>query len=351
MPYVTPDYQAIRDGILRDIRNQQPDANAASDGDYAIRANANGAAIEGIYQHQQWIARQILPDTSDPDWLERHANLRGLTLKKATAANGAIIVRGVPGASVPIGTEGSYLGLGFVSTAAGAIGADGTASIAAQAKQAGAGGNLAAGTTLTLTSAPSGVLSTATVGAMSGGTDLETYPSLLSRLLFVLRNPPCGGAAHDYYTWAMNVPGVTAAYVYPNRRGLGTTDVIVLTAGGLPDAALVAAVQSYIDTQRPVQADFLAFGPTAVPANPTGTLLLAPGYTLANVSHTIDTGMDAYFTTLKPGDTAYLKRLIGIVSNTPGVVDFTLASPTGNVTAIVDATHTQLATRGASSWS
>lgn len=351
MPYVTPDYQAIRDGILRDIRNQWPGANVASDGDYAVRANASGAAIEGIYQHQQWIARQILPDTCDPDWLERHASMRGLSLKRATAANGSIIVRGTPGMPVPIGTEGSYLGLGFVSTAAGVIGADGTASIAAQAKQVGAASNLAAGTPLTLTSAPSGVLSMATVSTMSGGTDLETYPSLLARLLFVLRNPPCGGAAHDYYTWAMNVPGVTAAYVYPNRRGLGTTDVIILTTGGLPDATLVAAVQSYIDTQRPVQADFLAFGPTAVPANPTGALLLAPGYTLANVSAAIDTGMDAYFATLKPGDTAYLKRLIGIVSNTPGVVDFTLASPTGNVAAIVDATHTQLATRGASSWS
>jgi uncharacterized phage protein gp47/JayE len=359
MPYVTPDFQAIRDGILRDISNQPlPDGtprNVAGDSDYAIRANATGSAIEGLYQHQQWIARQILPDSSDPDWLERHASLRGLFLKKATVATGSLIFQGTPSTPVPIGTEQTYLGLGFVTTAAGVIGTDGTATIDAQATQAGSAYNLAAGMALTLTSAPSDVLSTATVSTMSGGTDLETYPSLLSRLLFVMRNPPCGGAAHDYYTWAMNVPGVTAAYVYSNRRGLGTTDVIIITAGAtgpaIPDAPLVAAAQSYIGTQCPVQADFLAFAPTPVPANPAASLVLAPGYTLADVGPAITAAQVPYFARLKPGDTAYLKRISAIISDTAGVVDFALAEPTGNVVARVDATHTELAVLGTPAWS
>lgn len=352
MPFVTPDYLAIRDAILRDIANQIPGANVAADGDYAIRANATGAAIEGLYQHQQWMIRQVFPDTADSDYLERHAGLRGLTRKTASAATGTITFSGVAGSAVPIGTEAkTEAGVAYMTTAADVIGAGGTVTIAAQAEVAGTAGNQLAATALTLTSAPNGVLSSATIATMTGGTDVETDASLLSRLLFILRNPPCGGAAHDYYSWAMNVSGVTAAYVYSNRRGLGTTDVIILTAGGIPGAPLVASVQAYIDSQRPVQADFLAFGPTAVPVNVAAALTLAAGAVAATVQAAINTALAAYFSTLKPGDTAYLNRIRAIISDTTGVVDFNLTAPTGNTAALVDATHTQLATLGSTTWS
>lgn len=352
MSFTTQDYQAIRDAILRDIGNQFPGANTSGDGDYAIRANAAGAAIEGLYQHQQWIVRQIFPDTADPDYLERHAAQKGLTRKDATVATGSITFSGTPGSTIPAGTEAKTgAGIAFVTTASTAIGAGGSVVASAQASQSGAAGNQAAGTALTLTAAPNGVVSTASIASMTGGTDIESYASLLSRLLFILRNPPCGGAAHDYYTWAMNVSGVTAAYVYPNRRGLGTTDVIILTAGGIPGAGLVADVQSYIDTVRPVQADFLAFGPTAVTVNIAGTLTLAGGYALVSVSAAINAGLASYFNSLKPGDTAYLSRIRAIVSDTPGVVDFALASPTANTTTLVDATHTEMPVLGAKTWS
>ena len=215
----------------------------------------------------------------------------------------------------------------------------------------GAAGNQAAATALTLTAAPAGVLSSATIASMSGGTDVETAASLLARLLFQLRNPPCGGAAHDYYSWAMSVAGVTAAYVYSNRRGYGTTDVIILTTGGIPGAPLIASVQAYIDTQRPVQADFIAFGPTAVPVNIAATLTLAAGYTLAAVGAAINTALAAYFATLKPGSPAYLHRIRAIVSDTAGVDDYALTAPVANTVALVDATHTQLATLGTTTWS
>ena len=351
MPFTTPDYQAIRDAILRDIANQIPSANVSSDGDYAIRANSTGAAVEGLYQHQAWIVRQIFADTSDTDILERHASLRGLFRKAATVATGSITFTGTPGSTAPIGTEAKTLGaVTYRSAASAVIGPDGTVTVAAQASAPGSAGNQAAGTALTLTTAPAGVLSSATIASMSGGTDTETDTSLLSRLLFVLRNPPCGGAAHDYYSWAMNVDGVTAAYVYSNRRGYGTTDVVILTAGGIPGAALVASVQAYIETQRPVQADFLAFAPTDVPVDVAGGLKLEAGYTLAAVGAAIDTSLAAYFATLKPGSPAYLHRIRSIVSNTAGVDDYVLTTPVANTIALVDATHMQLATLGATAW-
>lgn len=65
MPYTTPDYAAIRDRQLRDIRNLDADAHTQPDSDNFIRASATASAVEGLYDHQQWIARQIIPDTAD----------------------------------------------------------------------------------------------------------------------------------------------------------------------------------------------------------------------------------------------------------------------------------------------
>jgi len=355
MPISTPDFQAIRDAILRDIANQpRPDGqqpNVSADGDYFIRANATGAAIEGLYQRLQWIKRQIFADEADDDFVEHHASLRGLFRKAATVASGTITFSGTVGSNVPIGTEAKTAdGVAFLTTATGNVGGGGTVTLAAQASAADAAGNQMVTTPLTLTAAPAGIVSTASIAGMTGGTDRETVASLLSRLLFVLRNPPCGGALHDYYTWAMNVPGVTRAYPYACRRHNGSVDVAILTAGGMPDAPLIAAVQAYIDTQRPATADALVLAPTGVAVNFSADLVLAASYVRGDVGDVINPKLAAYFDTFKPGDTFFLKKASGIISDTAGVVDFTLASPLANVATLVDATHIEMPVLGTTSW-
>ncbi|WP_413462564.1 baseplate J/gp47 family protein [Kingella kingae] len=47
-----------------------------------------------------------------------------------------------------------------------------------------------------------------------------------------MRRPPAGGNQYDYKNWALSVDGVSSAYVYPLRRGLGTVD-IAITSGDI----------------------------------------------------------------------------------------------------------------------
>lgn len=347
MPFTTPDYPAIRDAILRDIANQVAGANTAADGDYAIRANAVAAAVEGLYQHQQWLARQILPDTADADYLERWASLYGLSRLVAVTATGTIDFTGVAGSAVPIGTEARTVGgVAYLTTAAGVLSGGGTASIAAQASAAGAAGNIADETPLTLTAAPGGVNSAAVSGAMTGGADVESDAALLARLLMRIQSPPQGGAAYDYEAWALAVAGVTGAYVYPLRRGPGTVDVLLLAEGGLPGAPLIASVQAAIDLARPVTADCLVLAPVAVPVAVTAALTLAAGTTLVAATAAITAALTAYFASLTPGDTAYLSRIRALISDSPGVVDFALSAPVANTVTLVDATHVEMPTLG-----
>lgn len=346
--FPTPDYLALRTALLRDIANQLPDAATGSDSDFAIRANAVAAALEGLYQHQQWIVRQMLPDTADSDYLERWASLYKINRKPAVPASGSITFTASVVSQIPVGTEAKTPdGVAFVTTAAGQILAGGSLTLAAVAVAPGASGNIAAATALTLSAAPAGVNSACVVAtAMTGGMDQEEPAALLARLLARLRNPPHGGNASDYLAWALAVPGVTEAYVYPLRRGLGTVDVVIEGAGGgLPSAQLVADTQTAINAVKPVTADCLVLAPTLVPVAVTATLTLS-GTTLATAVAAINTALANYFRTLKPGDTVIKTRIAALIADTTGVVDFNLTAPAANVAMTVNANAMQLASLG-----
>lgn len=346
MPYTTPDYHAVRDAILRDIANQLPSAATGADSDFSIRANATASAVEGLYQHQQWIARQILPDTADSDYLERHASLRNITRKAASAATGTVHFSGTVGSAVPIGTESkTNSGISIVTTAAGVIGAGGTVDIAAKASLAGLAGNQTAATVLTLSAAPAGVQSQAAIVTMTGGTDIESDAELLVRLLVDIRLPPAGGAAHDYSAWALEVPGVTDAYIFTQRRAANSVDVVIETLGGAPSVQLIADVLAHIETVRPCCADVLVMAPSLVVANIAAALTLS-GTTLVIATARINTLLTTYFNSLHVGQTVTRAKLITLMMEVSGVVDVNLTLPAANVVPLADATHSQLASLG-----
>lgn len=338
MPFTTPLLPDIRAELLRDLQNLQPDADVAVDSDNYVRATVLASAIEGLYQHQQWIVRQIFPDTSDTEQLDRHAQLQSITRKAAAAATGSVTFTGTPGSAIAAGVEAKTVdGLAFVTTASGSVGGGGTVSLAAQAVLPGTAGNVATGTALTLTSPPAGVASAAIVVSMTGGADTESDTDLLARLLDVLRNPPAGGNVGDYRRWALEVAGVESAFVYPWRRGTGTVDVVVVAAGtGLPSAQLLADVQAYIDDLRPVGCkDFLVLSPTELVVPVTVQVSLA-GATLVGVTALIEDALAEYFNGLNPGEAAVKSRIEALVSDLAGVADRAVSLPAANVVPAVN---------------
>lgn len=347
MPLPTKDYRQIRADILRDIANQQPAAYTGDDSDFAVRANATASSIEGLYEYQQWVARQIFADTSDSDILEtKHASQRGLTRKAAAFATGTVRFTGTVGSAVPVATESKTItSVAIVTTAAGVIGAGGTVDLAAKAVLAGLTGNLAANTALTLSAAPAGVQSQATVVTLTGGVDKENDAALLARLLFDLRLPPAGGTKNDYYKWALSVAGVSDAYIFTQRREINSVDVVIETVGGLPSAQLIADVQAYINTVRPVGADALVLAPTLVLVNITAQLTLL-GTTLVDATARINSNLQAYFAALRVGDSVPRAKLVSLMMTVKGVTDVNLTVPAANIVPRADVTYAERATLG-----
>ena len=224
MPYTIPGFAAIRQRMLRDAANLDPTAPQDRDSDLYVRSSATASAVSGLYDFLAWQARQLLPDTADPEYLEQHCALRGITRKAATRATGTLTLTGRTGAVVPAGTQAKDLsGVLYRSTAGATLSGAAeaaTAAVPCEAVDAGALPDLD-DAPVTLLAAPSGVQSAARL-TLAGGSDAEDDATLLARLLEYMRNPPSGGTAADYRRWAREVPGVADAQVYPLRQGAGS---------------------------------------------------------------------------------------------------------------------------------
>lgn len=336
----------IRSDILRDWFNLDPTIATDSDSDNYIRASGFAASVEGLYAYITWALKQFFPDTAEDDYMEKSANAHVIFYKAATTSAGSGALTGDPGSAVPIGTTGQLPdGMQYATTAAGEIGGDGTATIPMRALLPGIKGNLVPGTALNLVSAPPGVDAAVSIVTMTSGTDRETPGSLLMRLLQRLRNPPAGGNQYDYFAWAMSVPGVTQAYVYPTRRGIGTTDTVILSNGELPSSDLLAACSAFIQSMRPsgLTPDMTpVLAPTFINQANAATVVLAPGYALGDVDAPLQPAVRGYYSTISPGGILIRNRIGALINDTPGIVDYNLTSPAANVATTVDATHLEL---------
>ncbi|RAA31136.1 phage tail protein [Burkholderia multivorans] len=339
--------EEIRSDQLREIKNLLPDADVGWDSDHYVRASGTASAVEGLYSYQQWQTRQIFPDTADPEYLLRHAAMYGMSLKSAVAAGGTLKVSGTVGTNVPSGLQFNIGALSYVTTSSSQISADGTAIVTCSATASGASYNITAPVTVQLMAVPSGVQSQATLLTMRGGLDVETYSQLLARLLDRLQNPPGGGKESDYRIWAMEVAGITAAYVFPHRVAVGRVDIAVVSGDGPASDDEIEAAQLNIDLKRPASCRAaLVFSPDIVTIDHLIKAKLS-GIAIDDLVTAITPQFAAYYNTLRPGDDLIKSRLESIVSDVRGVVDRQIVTPATNLTSIVDATRVQWFRMGA----
>jgi uncharacterized phage protein gp47/JayE len=193
--------------------------------DADVYARVLAGLAHGLYGYVDYLANQIIYDTAEAEFLARWASIWGVTRKPAAVAAGSVTFAVAAGAVIPSGTLLQALdGVQYQTTADATISVpSATAPVAALV--AAAAGNRTAGQTLTLVSPVAGVQSSATAGDLVGGADLESDDDLRARLIDRIQQPPQGGDAHDYVTWALEVAGVTRAWCFPLELGEGTVTV------------------------------------------------------------------------------------------------------------------------------
>lgn len=321
--------------ILDGYRDQVPGADVSEDSEIYARAYGFAGAAAMVSAGLRYVENQIFIASADSQNLDRWVVEYGIEPRKAaTVAGGIVTFTGEDGTVVDGGLIAvSDAGVEYMLS--GGVIAEGVLSVSAEATTAGVDGNLTEGDVLTLQSPPLGVDSTVTVAeeGLSGGTDLESDEELRARLLVRRQAGSAGGTQADYQQWALSVAGVFEAHVLPLRRGLGTVDVAIFTEGegGTRTAAgpvIVSAVQTYLDSVRPVTADVLAITATAVTRTVTVHLLLVKtGYDEDEVITGIEEAVAAFFLELQTGDVLYRSQLRVAIGNVAGVADFDLLLP------------------------
>lgn len=299
----------------------------------SILSKVIAGGLHHVYGYAAWVFKQIFPDTADLENLKRWSKIWGIFQKAATKAEGPYIFTGTNGVDVPAGTvaqrsDGAqFETLSLVTIAAGVA----TATI--QAIVAGTDGNTDDGVTMNLVSPIAGINTAGTVDAagIADGTDIETRAELLDRLLQRLQNPPLSGTAADYERWALEVDGVTRAWVYENYLGIGNVGVTFVLDNAspiIPPAGKVTEVQDYLDAKKPIPAIVNAFAPVEVVQG--FSIEITPD--TAAIRAAVEAELiDFMRRESEPGATLYISQINEAISIAAGEVDHILHAPVVNV--------------------
>lgn len=340
MPWTTPTLKDVRK-LTRDYVLTQLGAKAMIPNSVLrIMSDAMSGLANLTLLYIDWLSKQLLPDTSEKEWLDRHGDIWLVNAdgskgrKAATYAKGSAAFIGLTGTVVPQGALINAASGNQYQTLTQAVLSDIGANADIVSLVAGSDSNLPDGEPVSLVTPNPGVTSVSII-TMSGGADAETDDQLRERVLRRIQQPPMGGDVADYEAWALAVPGVTRAWA-ASEMGIGTVTVRFMMDdlradnGGFPLPQDIADVEAYLDTKRPVTVkDMFVVAPIPQPID----------FNLASIQPDTPTIRGEIEASIKqmlldyaaPGQTIFAAWKYSAVMDAPGIVSFDMITTTDDV--------------------
>lgn len=266
----------------------------------------------------------VFPDTALAEYLDRVIAGYGVVRKSATAAVRQMITSG----AVELGTRWGISTLVYVVTEQ-----ESENSYLVECETPGEIGNQYSGT-MQAVSNVTGI--TATLGEIiTPGTDEETDEALRERFYQKVQLPATSGNAYHYKLWALEVPGVGDAKVFPLDNGPGTVTVLIIDSDKEINETLEDAVSAYIESVRPIGATVTVSSPEATEINVTADILLDGTRTAEQIQKDFGTLLDSYLRELVFQTYRVSFAQIGsLLLSTDGVQDYeglTVNGAAGNI--------------------
>ena len=315
---------------------------AAGSGDLAARMYAVAAQLWGLYVQCDWVNRQCFPQTAQGEYLDLHAQLRGVERREPTVAEGVlrftVDTAGPADREIAAGTVCMTAGLTrFETVEAGTLEAGETSvDIRARALEAGSAGNVAAGTILQMAVAPVGVSRCTNPAAFTGGTDREDDETLRARVLETYRRLPNGANAAFYQQGALSFDEVAAAAVIPRPRGVGSVDVVVSTAAGAPSAELLEELEDYFEARREIAVDVQVRAPEMETIDVAVQVAAEENQDAQAVQDAVEAALRGWFDGRRLGQSVLRAALGELVFHVEGVANYALTAPAADVAVEAD---------------
>lgn len=264
MSFQIPSLSESREFLRALFKALFPDRNVGSPRSYhSRRLTVLAAATTQLHKHVQSTQDDVMPDTAGDDGaIDRWANINGTGARKsATPARKAAAARvaGTLASTEVVGAEMIHpaTGLRFKLTSPVTIPAALFQDADIAAIDTGSATRLLKGEVLELVSPSSGIETNVVLqkDLDEDGFDAEQYGAYRARMLAVFGQPSSGGNQPDFVRWALELLGISQAYCYPNRAGVGTVDVVGLHTGSgsarIPIAGTLTELLTYLKTKAP----------------------------------------------------------------------------------------------------
>lgn len=267
----------------------------------------------------------VLPDTAVGEYLDRAVSGYGISRKPASAA-----VRKIEtSAAVAIGTRWAISDVVYMVT--GQIAEN---IYEAECETSGKIGNTYSGALESL-SLISGVTAELT-DIITDGADEETDDALRARFYEKVRRPATSGNAYHYRQWALEVPGVGDAKVFPLDAGPGTVTVLIVDSDRKINTSLESTVSEYMETVRPIGASVTISSPSAHTVSVSANVLLDGTKTMDEVLVIFKTNLAAQLNEMVFTEYRVSYAKVGsLLLNTEGVQDYEDLKMNGTVGNLV----------------
>lgn len=305
--------------------------------DLSARFYALAAQVCALYIQADWVVRQAFPQTAEGEYLDRHAQLRGLERKPAVAAEGT--VRFTAGEaldsprSIPKGTVCMTAGLiRFETTREGVLEAGAlTADVPVRALAPGEAGNVSAGAIVSMAVAPIGIFQCTNPQPCAGGADGEGDAALRERVLDTFKRLPNGANAAFYQQGALSFDQVAAAAVIARPRGVGSVDVVPATLEGVPSQELLEQMEDYFQQRREIAVDLVVRAPETKTVNVAVQVEPEEGRDKEQVLERVRSAVQSWFTGRLLGQDILLARLGNLIYGCEGVANYAITAPGADV--------------------
>lgn len=309
------DFDGLLNAILTDYKNQFPEADTSQGSLIFIKSACLASALWGLYKYQDWISKQIFPDTADTEYLEHHAWVRGIT-RTYGETDAAYLARLLDYIRRPPAGGNKY---DYVKWA---LAKDNVKAAYCFPLAQGLGTVdvvIVANETNTGSEVPS------SYSTLTGtNTSVSALKLINSAATFITSGVKKGDIVKNTNA------NTTAKVLSVDSETQLTLDTDIFTATGqnYELKSLTIQVKEYIDDVRPVTASIVrVLGPTILTQDVTMTV------TGSNVNKTqIASDITAYMKTLIPGQTLYRSKLVQIAMDN-NADNATISTPANDVTA------------------
>ena len=355
MPLTIKTYQEIVSEMLTAVGQKTGLTNFNVGSVVRTTTEVFAEVVGELYAFGAGMLKQGFLDTATDFWLDRKAKEYGLTRKPAVKAEGTVIYsrKTAKDTNVPIpegsivttpkdqsGTEYRYFTTLEVVLLAGELSVE----VPVIAENAGNAYNVGSGSISKMKTFITGIdaVTNPEDWLTTVGVDEESDAALRQRCFLAWEELSQGGTAAAYVSWALSVAGVKSAIVDDTLpRGEGTVDVYIMGEAGVPDPALIEAVQEVVDSNRPITADALVFSPEVVTIPVTLGVTPRIGYDIAAMETEIRRRLSVFFsdiedpelaiTPLGVGKDVVVAQIVGLVMAVPGVYSLQVQEPGADV--------------------